>query len=123
LIAAPAAAHEGEAGVDDSDGWSASSLLRGPMAIVNGVTLPFRSLWGSFTNGVWGAVLFPASTAWGFAQGVQLGGVGVLETVSAGYFELVPDESTTLNLNPVLQLPVQEENFSLPPDEVADAGS
>lgn len=39
--------------------WTPSSLARGPAAVVNGLVLPFRSLAGSFTDGVWGALLSP----------------------------------------------------------------
>jgi hypothetical protein len=85
--------------------WTPGSLARGPAAAANGLMLPLRSLAGSFTDGVSGALLSPLGLAVGTAEGIVWIFQGVAETLTGGSLGLAPHGATTLQLRPVLQLP------------------
>ena len=52
--------------------WTPGSLARGPAAVASGLMLPFRSLAGSFTDGVSGALLSPLAPRRGHGGGDRL---------------------------------------------------
>ncbi|HXJ35026.1 MAG TPA: hypothetical protein VMS22_13420 [Candidatus Eisenbacteria bacterium] len=103
--------------------WSASSLARGPLAMVNSLTLPPRQLIGGGKAGaedtsgasVGGYLRVPALALIGLCTGtvetvlVLCGGIGDLLT--GGYFTLVPADMVTPSLEPMtprfLQAPSQ----------------
>lgn len=112
LGAAAAPPQEMEMGEDEGT----AAWARGPIAMTNGLTLPVRGFFGSFLDGTEPVLMSPLSLGWGTVKGVQLVGVGALETVSFGAFELVPDEATTLDTEFPILLPFHEEQFGTPSD-------
>jgi hypothetical protein len=91
--------------------WTPSSLARGPTAVVSGLLLPFRSLAGSFTGGIPGALLSPLGLAVGTAEGIVWIFQGCAETLTGGSLGLAPHGATTLQLRPVLQVPPGDRNL------------
>jgi hypothetical protein len=91
--------------------WTPGSLARGPAAVANGLMLPFRSLAGSFTDGVSGALLSPLALAVGTAEGIVWIFQGFADTLTGGSLGIAPHGATTLRLRPVLQLPPGERDL------------
>jgi len=91
--------------------WTPGSLARGPAAVANGLVLPFRSLAGSFTDGLPGVLLSPLSLAVGMAEGIVWIFQGVAETFTGGSLGLAPHGATTLQLRPVQQLPLGKRDL------------
>jgi hypothetical protein len=91
--------------------WTPGSLARGPTAVVSGLLLPFRSLAGSFSDGVSGALLSPLGLAVGTAEGIVWIFQGCAETLTGGSLGLAPHGATTLQLRPVLQVPPGERDL------------
>jgi hypothetical protein len=91
--------------------WTPSSLARGPTAVVSGLLLPFRSLAGSFTDGVAGALLSPLGLLVGTAEGIVWIFQGCAETLTGGSLGIAPHGATTLQLRPVLQVPPGERDL------------
>jgi len=91
--------------------WTPGSLARGPAAVANGLLLPFRSLAGSFTDGVSGALLSPLALAVGTAEGIVWIFQGCADTLTGGSLGIAPYGATTFQLHPVQQLPLRERNL------------
>ena len=91
--------------------WTPGSLARGPAAVVSGLMLPFRSLAGSFTDGVSGALLSPLGLAVGTAEGIVWIFQGLADTLTGGSLGIAPHGATTLQLRPVLQIPPGERDL------------
>jgi hypothetical protein len=93
--------------------WTPASLARGPMAIVNGATMPVRQAVGGAQAGardrsgstLGRVVLVPALALTGFGagaiEGIWLMGLGLADVVTGGYFALVPREVTEPSLAPM----------------------
>jgi hypothetical protein len=115
LIAAPSAAGvwaRDRAGVC-REMWTPRDLVRGPIAIVNGVLRPLTSL----TGGVWfaaaqcrhrprclvaGPLWAVGSTLWGLGEGVYWLATGVLDTPSLGVLPFSPYDASLLQLAPTV---------------------
>jgi hypothetical protein len=91
--------------------WTPGSLARGPTAVVSGLMLPFRSLAGSFSDGVPGALLSPLALAVGTAEGIVWIFQGFADALTGGSLGIAPHGATTLRLRPVLQLPSGERDL------------
>jgi hypothetical protein len=93
--------------------WTPGSLLRGPTAMLNAPLLPFRSVAGGGllayedqSPGLQAKILLPptlvvAGGAMGLVESIIWFGTGASDTVTAGYFEVAPDEATRLAIGPV----------------------
>ena len=109
LLAAPAV---GDRWVRDEEGlchreWTPSSLGRGPIAMVNGLLLPARSLYGGLGGGWASAALSPVGLMVGLAEGFGWVGAGALETLTGGVLGLAPEGAVQgLELGPVVQMPL-----------------
>ena len=96
--------------------WSATSLGRGPAAMLNAPLLPFRSAAGGVqlaredrSPGMRRAVLMPpflglAGGGMGLVESLIWFGTGLADTVTGGYFALAPEEATQLSVAPVTPL-------------------
>ncbi len=92
--------------------WTPASLSRGPITMVNGLLLPFRSVRGGFTAGWTGALLSPMSFFIGVAEGVGWVATGAMELCSGGALGLVPEGAARrIELGPVVQLPLGERTL------------
>jgi hypothetical protein len=117
LLLAPAAS--ADRWVRDAEGrcqreWTRASLARGPIAMLNGVLLPFRSLAGAFSAGGRAALFAPASLILGFAEGVSWLVGGTLETLSGGAFGIPPaGAAARLDVSPVVQLPASQRSLEV----------
>jgi len=92
--------------------WDASSLARGPVAMLNAPLLPFRSAAGGFLvarddqqTGLRRKILLtPLLTLGGGAMGLVESGIwlgaGLADTATGGYFAVAPEEATELSLAP-----------------------
>ena len=92
--------------------WDASSLGRGPVAMLNAPLLPFRSAAGGFLTarddrqpGLRRKILLaPLLTLGGGAMGLVESGIwlgtGLADTVTGGWFAVAPEEATELSLAP-----------------------
>jgi hypothetical protein len=109
LLPAPARA---ERWLRDADGvcrrqWTPRSLARGPLAMGNGVLMPFRSLAGAASGGWLAALLLPLGVMTGLAEGIAWTSVGAVETLSGGAFALAPEGAADrLHFSPVVQFPL-----------------
>jgi hypothetical protein len=93
--------------------WTSASLGRGPAAMLNAPLLPFRSAVGGVLEarenpgpGLRGKILLPPILAFGggamgLVESLIWLGTGLADTVTAGYFELAPEEATRLAVDPV----------------------
>lgn len=111
LSLSPSAAGADEWVVDDTGqcvrNWTPRSLARGPIAMTNGILLPFRSLAGGFTDGVVGAVMSPIGFFVGLGEGVIWLTTGVFELLSGGAVGLAPEGVVTdVLFAPVPQFPL-----------------
>jgi hypothetical protein len=111
LLLVPAPARAGR-WLREADGtcryeWTPRSLARGPIAMGNGVLMPFRSLAGSASNGWLAGLLLPLGLMVGLAEGIAWTTVGAVETVSGGALALAPEGAADrLHFSPVLQFPL-----------------
>ena len=111
LVLAHAGSSAADEWVRDEDGacarvWTWTSLGRGPIALGNALTLPFRAVVGGVQEGAVGIVASPLSLLLGFGVGVPLFVNGLIETVNAGWLGVAPDEATAgLQLGSVVLLP------------------
>ena len=90
-----------------------SLLVRGPAAMLNAPVLPFRSVAGGVllaredqVPGMQRKILLPPTLAvvggaMGLVESIIWFGTGASDTVTAGYFEVAPDEATRLAVGPV----------------------
>jgi hypothetical protein len=96
----------------DADGhcqreWTARSLARGPIAVGNGVLLPFRSLAGGFTAGWVGAVLSPVGLMVGLGEGILWIVQGAADLATGGVAPFAPEGAADrLHFSPVVQFPM-----------------
>jgi hypothetical protein len=94
--------------------WSPSDIGRGPVAMLNGITMPVRQMIGGGQAGVEDqaarpaaerAVRVPALALIGFGTGTAemlwLFCAGTADFVTGGYFQLVPDDVTELSFAPM----------------------
>ncbi|MDJ0848726.1 MAG: hypothetical protein QNK04_10135 [Myxococcota bacterium] len=87
--------------------WTPRSLARGPIAMANGLLLPFRSFYGGFTAGWQGAVLSPLGLFVGLAEGFGWLGIGAAELATGGAFGLAPEGAVhQIEVGPVVQMPL-----------------
>ena len=108
-LAASSLAHASEV----RPSWTADSLLRGPTAIVNAPLAPVRTAIGgarvAMNDPVPGAkrkiMLASLLTIGGGAMGLVDAGVwlvtGLADTLTGGYFALVPEQATHLSVEPI----------------------
>jgi hypothetical protein len=107
VLAAVLAAPAGAAKVDDAEAHCVRpSTLRGPTAMLEAPTAPFRTAAGVFTDmqpspGAWGVPLAGLAFAGGLVDTVVWLGTGLADTLSGGYFEIAPPEATVLGLRPL----------------------
>jgi len=108
--------------------WTPTSLARGPAAIANAPLLPFRSAVGGAqvagedrSPGLRRKIMLtPLLTVGGAVMGVLESAIwlttGLADTLTGGYFEIAPDEATTLSLAPqrppFITEPVRESRSS-----------
>ncbi|HLK13031.1 MAG TPA: hypothetical protein VKW76_16770 [Candidatus Binatia bacterium] len=107
VLAAPA----GAAWVVDGAGrcvreWTPASMGRGPTAMLEAPTAPFRTAAGVFTEmtpspGAWGAPLAGLAFVGGLVDTVAWLGTGLADTLTGGYWEIAPREATALGLAPL----------------------
>jgi hypothetical protein len=94
--------------------WTPSSLGNGPIAMVNGVTMPVRQMIGGGQAAVEDqaarpvverVVRVPALSLIGLGTGTTemlwLFGAGIADFLTGGYFELVPEDVTELSFAPM----------------------
>ena len=93
--------------------WTASSLARGPLAMVNALTYPPRQLVGGGqaateeTSRSTGELILltPTMALLGLGTGamecVFVLGMGIADSITGGAFDLVPDESAEVSLAPM----------------------
>jgi hypothetical protein len=92
--------------------WTPASLARGPIAMANGLILPFRSLAGGLTGGVPAALASPVGMVLGLAEGVSWIAVGTLEIASGGAVGFAPEGAADrLHFGRVVQLPLGRRNL------------
>jgi hypothetical protein len=117
-LAAPPAAADEDWEIERSTGecvevWRARHLVRGPIAILNGVLRPVTS----FVGGVWFAVAechhdlrclwigplwVAGSTGWGLGEGLHWIVTGLLDTPTFGTAPFSPFPASRLQLGPVV---------------------
>lgn len=90
--------------------WTSQDIWRGPSGMANGLSLPFRAVYGSFTDSWMTGLLGPFALAVGGVQGAQQIGAGMLDLVSLGYFQLGP--SSTLDSSTPVLVPMRVEAFA-----------
>jgi hypothetical protein len=93
--------------------WTAASLGRGPVAVLNAPLVPFRSMVGGVMEarddkspGTRSKILLPpmlafAGGAMGLVESMIWAGTGVADTATGGYFALAPEEATELSVSPM----------------------
>jgi hypothetical protein len=93
--------------------WTPGSIARGPLAMVNGLTMPVRQLIGGGENGAsepsrstGERVLLAPTLALlglgsGIGEGVFLLTMGMADFVTGGAFDLVSDESADVAMTPM----------------------
>ena len=85
--------------------------------MANGVLLPFRTIPGGVTGGMWGVLLTPASFAAGAVEGMTLLTAGLLDTFSAGALAISPNGISELQTAAVIQFPEAERSCDAYNDE------
>lgn len=94
--------------------WTAASLARGPLAIADAPLVPARYLAGGIEelggplDPAWNRVERVGFTAGyvplvgitGFGAALTATGFGLMDTLTAGYFELTPDNPSRFTLQP-----------------------
>jgi hypothetical protein len=99
--------------------WTPASIGRGPTAVLEAPTAPFRTAAGVFTDmrpspGAWGVPLCGLAFVGGLVDTVAWLGTGLADTLTGGYFEVAPAEATVLGLRP-LRPPFASRSPAAPP--------
>ncbi len=95
-----------------SPSWTSQDIGRGPSGVVNGVSLPFRALYGSLADSWETRLLSPLAVIVGSFEGVAQVGAGIFDLLSLGYFQLGP--SSTLDGSAPVLVPMRVERFQRP---------
>jgi hypothetical protein len=99
--------------------WTAASMGRGPTAMLEAPTAPFRTAAGVFTEmtpspGAWGVPLCGLAFVGGLVDTVAWLGTGLADTLTGGYWEIAPREATVLGVTP-LEPPFARRSPAAPP--------
>lgn len=91
--------------------WTASELLRGPVAMANGLVLPFRAFAGGLKGGgALGVVLSPAAFFAGIPEGAGLLLAGLTDLFTGGAFAVAPDGMAQLQFGLLPLLPEERRS-------------
>ena len=92
--------------------WSSDSWKRGPVAMANGVALPFRTL-GAVTQGLWPAVLTPVSFLFGTVEGAMWVATGAFDTLTVGALGASPPGADAWQSGSIVVLPQGHRDLSV----------
>ena len=91
--------------------WDAGELARGPVAMANGVALPFRAFAGGFQGGATGIALAPAAALAGAVEGATWFFAGLTDFATGGTLAVAPDGLTEFHLDPIPFFPEDQRSY------------